>query len=98
MMLRFSRFRFKAGSEGEGLEILRRHVKAIAAADGCESAWLGRGQHPTTECVVVALFRDEDALRRFEGRVRSDPSLGGDLFAAMRLTTQPSEIIDYEVR
>lgn len=98
MMLRFSRFRFRAGSEAEGLQVLRRHAKAIAAAAGCEGAWLAQGQHPSTEFVVVALFRDETSLRSFEARLRSDPDLGGDQFAAMRLTTQPPELIQYEVR
>jgi heme-degrading monooxygenase HmoA len=97
-MMRFSRFRFRAGSEAEGLGILGRHTKAIASADGCEGVWLGQGQHPSTEFVVVALFRDEASLRAFEGRLRSDPDLGGDQFAAMRLTTQPPEMTQYEVR
>jgi len=56
MFLRFSRFRFKDGKEAEGLAILRRHVAAISSAGGCRDAWLGQGQHPATECVVVALF------------------------------------------
>jgi len=98
MMLRFSRFRFRPGSEGEGLEILRRHVRAIGSAAGCEGAWLGQGQHPTTEFVVVALFVDEASLRDFEGRLRSDPGLGSDQFAAMRLTAGPPEMTQFEVR
>ena len=98
MFLRFSRFRFKEGRETEGLEILRRHVAAIKSAAGCRDAWLAQGQHPATECVVVALFEDEDSLRRLEGRLRSDPVRGGDFFELLRLTTQPPEVVPYEIR
>ena len=98
MFLRFSRFRFKEGRETEGLAILQRHANAIRSAPGCREAWLAQGQHPATECVVVGLFADEDSLRRLEGRLRSDPSLGGDFFALLALTAQPPEVTQYEVR
>ncbi len=96
--IRFSRFRFKEGLEADGLAVLRRHVKTIAAADGCRDAWLGQGQHPSTEFVAIALFESEDALRHLEGGLRSDPSLGSDFFVLLRLTTQPPEVTQYEVR
>ena len=98
VFLRFSRFRFKEGRETEGTSILRRHTKAIRSAPGCRDAWLGQGQHPATEFVVVALFEDEDSLRRLEGRLRSDPVGGGDFFALLSMTTQPPEVTQYEVR
>jgi hypothetical protein len=98
MFLRFARFRFKEGKEVEGLRILRGHAAAIRSAPGCRDAWLGQGQHPATECVVIALFEDEDSLRRLEGRLRSDPTRGGDFFALLALTAQPPEIVPYEVR
>ncbi|MGI0148862.1 MAG: putative quinol monooxygenase [Thermoplasmata archaeon] len=98
MFLRFARFRFKEGKEGEGLRVLQKHLEAIRNAPGCIDAWLGQGQHPATECVVVALFPDEDSLRHLEGRLRSDPSRGGDFFALLALTTQPPEIVPYEIR
>jgi len=98
MFLRFARFRFKEGKEGEGLRILQGHAAAIRAAPGCREAWLGQGQHPATECVVVAVFDDEDALRRLEGRLRSDPARGGDFFRLLSLTSQPPEVVPYEVR
>src|SRR5437899_5927603 len=98
MFLLFSRFRFKDGKEAEGLAILRRHVAAISSAGGCRDAWLGQGQHPATECVVIALFEDEDSLRRLEGRLRSDPTRGGDFFALLPLTTQPPEVVPYGVQ
>ncbi len=98
MFIRFARFRFKEGREVEGLEILRRHATAIRSAPGCRDAWLAQGQHPATECVVIAFFEDEDALRRLEGRLRSDPVRGGDFFALLGLTTQPPEVTQYEVR
>jgi hypothetical protein len=98
VFLRFSRFRFKEGREVEGLAILRRHAKAIRSATGCRDAWLAQGQHPATECVVVGLFEDEDSVRRLEGRLRSDPGLGGDFFALLSLTAQPPEVTQYEVR
>ena len=98
VFLRFSRFRFKEGKEAEGLEILRRHSAAIKSAPGCRDAWLAQGQHPATECVVVALFEDEDSLRRLEGRLRSDPVRGGDFFSLLSLTTQPPEVVQYEIR
>lgn len=97
MFLRFSRFRFKDGKEREGLDLLRHHAVAIASSDGCRDAWLGQGQHPATEFVVIALFDSEDHVRTLEGRLRSDPSLGGDFFELLRLTTQPPEITQYEV-
>jgi hypothetical protein len=97
VFLRFSRFRFKEGNEEEGREILLRHMAAIRSASGCRDAWLGQGQHPSTEFVVVALFEDEASLRSLEGRMRSDPSLGGDFFSLLRLTTQPPEVVQYEV-
>src|SRR5207245_6487232 len=97
MFLRFSRFRLKDGKEAEGLAILRGHVAAISSAGGCRDAWLGQGQHPATECVVVALFEDEDSLRRLEGRLRSDPIQGSDFFALLSLTTHPPEVTSYEV-
>src|SRR2546426_582198 len=50
------------------------------------------------ECIVVALFEDEDSLRRLEGRLRSDPLRGGDFFSLLSLTTQPPEVVQYEVR
>ncbi len=59
---------------------------------------MAQGQHPATECVVIALFDDEDSLRRWEGRLRSDPALGGDFFALLALTAQPPEVTQYEVR
>ena len=89
MLLRLSRFRFKEGREVEGLDILRRHAAGIRAAPGCRDAWLAQGQHPATECVVVALFEDEGSLRRLEGKLRSDPLSGGDFFSLLSLTTQP---------
>lgn len=98
MLVRFSRYRFKDGSETEGLEILRRHVAALRAADGCDDAWVAQGQHPSTEFIVVARFRDEGSLRAFEGRLRSDPAQGSDFFSLLRMTTQPPELTQYEVR
>ncbi len=97
MLLRFSRFRLKDGTETKGLEILRRHAIATRSDPGCREAWLGQGQHPSTEFVVVALFEDEAGLRRFEGRLRSDPNLGGDFFSLLQLTTQPPEVTQYEI-
>jgi hypothetical protein len=44
------------------------------------------------------LFQDEESLRRLEGRLRSDPTRGGDFFALLALTTQPPEVVPYEVR
>ena len=98
MFVRFSRYRFKEGAETEGLELLRRHVAALRAADGCEEAWVAQGQHPSTECIVVARFRDEGSLRAFEGRLRSDPAQGSEVFSLLRLTTQPPELTQYEAR
>jgi heme-degrading monooxygenase HmoA len=98
VFIRFSRYRFKDGSDTEGVEILRRHVASLTAAEGCEEAWLAQGQHPSTEFVVVARFRDEASLRSFEGRLRSDPAQGGDFFSLLRLTTQPPEVTQYELR
>ncbi len=97
MFLRFARFRFRDGKEGDGLRILQGHAAAIRAAPGCVSAWLGQGQHPATECVVIALFQDEDSLRRLEGRLRSDPTRGGDFFALLAITTHPPDVTQYEV-
>ncbi len=96
--MRFSRFQFRDGKEAEGLEILRRQAASVRAADGCEDAWLAQGQHPSTEFVLVARFRDESSLRAYEGRLRSDPTQGGDFFALLRLTTQPPEVTQYELR
>ncbi len=98
VIIRFNRYRFKDGAEGEGLVILQRHVAALRAADGCEDAWLAQGQHPSTEFIVVARFRDEGNLRSFEGRLRSDPSQGSDFFSLLRLTRQPPEVTQYELR
>jgi len=97
VFLRFSRYRFKEGNEMEGLEILERHAAVLRTAEGCESVWLGRGQHPATEFVLIAAFRDEAALQRFEGRLRSDPNLGSLSFSLLRLTKQPPEMTQYEV-
>ncbi len=98
MFLRFSRFRFKEGKETNALVILRRHAAAIRSAAGCRDVWIGQGQHPATECVVVALFEDEDSLRGLERRLRSDPAQGSDFFTLLSLTTQPPEVVPYEVR
>lgn len=98
MILRFSRFRFKEGKESEGEAVLRAHVAAMKAAPGCADAWLGQGQHPSTEFVALGLFRDEGAARAFEGRLRSDPSLGSDFFTLLRMTTAPPEVTTYELR
>jgi hypothetical protein len=98
VFLRFARFRFKEGKEVEGLRILRGHAAAIRSSPGCLHAWLGQGQHPTTECVVIAVFQDESSLRTLEGRLRSDPARGGDFLALLALTTQPPDVIPYEVR
>jgi quinol monooxygenase YgiN len=98
VFLRFSRFRFKEGKEAEGLAILRRHAMTIKSTKGCQDAWLAQGQHPATECVVIALFEDEDSVRRLEGKLRSDPVQGSDFFALLSLTTQPPEVTQYEVR
>jgi heme-degrading monooxygenase HmoA len=97
VFIRFSRYRFKEGQEAEGVEVLRRHVSSLQSADGCEEAWLAQGQHPSTEFIVVARFRDESSLRAFEGGLRSDPSRGSDLFSLLRLTTMPPEQTQYEV-
>jgi len=48
--------------------------------------------------VVVALFDDEDSLRKLEGRLRSDPARGGDFFSLLSLTTQPPDVTQYEIR
>lgn len=98
VFLRFARFRFKEGKEADGLRILRGHADAIRSAPGCREAWVAQGQHPATECIVVALFEDEESLRRLEGRLRSDPARGGDFFALLALTTQPPEVVPYEIR
>ncbi len=98
MMVRFSRYRFKEGSEGEGLQILRRHAAALRATNGCEEAWVAQGQHPSTEFIVVAKFRDEASLRGHEGRLRSDPAQGSDFFSLLRMTVQPPEVTQYELR
>ncbi len=97
-MIRFSRYRFKEGAEGEGLEVLRRHMAALRAAEGCEDAWVAQGQHPSTEFIVVARFRDEASVRAFEGKLRSDPSQGSDFFSLLRLTRQPPEVTQYGLR
>lgn len=98
VFVRFSRYRFKEGKEAEGLEILRRQVASLRAAAGCEDAWLAQGQHPSTEFILIGRFRDEPSLRAYEGRLRSDPNQGGDFFSLLRLTTQPPEVTQYEVR
>lgn len=98
MFLRFSRFRFKEGAGAEGFEFLKRHLAALRSAEGCEDAWLAQGQHPPTEFIVVARFRDAESLRAFEGRLRSDPRQGSDFFSLLRLTTQPPEVTQYEIR
>lgn len=98
MFLRFSRYRFKEGTETEGQATLTRQVRSMRAADGCDEAWLAQGQHPSTEFVVIGRFRDEGSLRAYEGRLRSDPANGGDFFSLLRLTTQPPEVTAYEVR
>lgn len=98
VIVRFSRYRFKDGSETEGAEILRRHVAALKQAPGCDDAWLAQGQHPSTEFIVVARFEDEASLRSFEGVLRSDPNQGSDFFSLMRLTRQPPELTTYDVR
>ena len=97
MFIRFSRFRVREGKEAEGRRILRHQLETVAAAGGCREAWLAQGQHPSTEFVVIALFEDQDALRSFEGRMRSDPSLSADFFSMLPLTTQPPEVTQYEV-
>jgi len=98
VFLRFSRFRFREGKETEGLGILRKHKAAIRSAPGCQEVWLGQGQHPATECIVIALFEDEESLRHLEGRLRSDPVRGGDFFALLSMTSQPPEVTVFEVR
>lgn len=98
MFLRFSRYRFKEGKEAEGLEILGRQVKSLRAAEGCQAAWLAQGQHPSSEFIVIGHFRDEASLRTYEGRLRSDPTQGGEFFSLLRLTTQPPEVAEYEMR
>ncbi len=98
MLLRFSRYRFKEGTEAEGLEILMRLAAVMRSADGCEDAWLAQGQHPATEFILIGRFRDEVALRTYEGRLRSDPVQGSDFFSLLRLTTQPPELTQYETR
>src|SRR2546422_5542662 len=69
-----------------------------SSCTGLQDAWLAQGQHPATECVVIALFVDEDSLRRLEGSLRSDPLRGGDFFALLSLTTQPPDVTQYEIR
>ncbi len=97
VFLRFSRYRFREGNEAEGLEVLRRHVAALKAAPGCEEAVVAQGQHPSTEFVVLARFRDEASLRAFEGRLRSDPTQGSDFLSLLRLTTHPPEVATFQV-
>jgi len=98
VILRFSRYRFKEETVEVGLRILGGHAKAVAAAPGCEAAWVARGRHPDTVVILLARFRDDASLRTFEGRLRSDPALGSDAFALMRLTTAPPEMAEYEVQ
>jgi len=98
VFLRFSRYRFKEGNETEGLELLKAQSASLRAADGCTEAWLAQGQHPSTEFVLIGLFEDESSLRSYEGRLRSDPTRGGDFFSLLRLTTQPPEVTQYEIR
>jgi hypothetical protein len=97
VIIRFSRYRFRDGSETQGAEVLRRHVAALKAAEGCEDAWLAQGQHPSTEFIVVARFRDPESARNYEGRLRSDIGQSGDFFSLLRLTKQPPEITQYEL-
>ena len=98
VFLRFSRFRFKDGNEAEGLAILRRQAESMRSTEGCDDVWLAQGQHPATEFILIGRFRDEGSLRAYEGRLRSDPAQGGDFFSLLRLTTQPPEVTQYEMR
>ncbi len=98
VFVRFSRYRFKEGHEAEGFEILRRQAAALRHAAGCEETWLAQGQHPSSEFVVISRFRDEASLRAYEGRIRSDPAQGSGFFSLLRLTTQPPEVTQYELR
>ena len=98
MLIRFSRYRFREGNEAEGLEILTRQAGSMRSAPGCEEVQLAQGQHPATEFLLLGRFRDEASLRAYEGRLRSDPNQGGDFFALLRLTTQPPEITQYDLR
>ena len=98
VFIRFSRYRFRPGAETEGLETLRRQAQAIKKADGCQDVWLAQGQHPSTEIVLIARFRDEASLRSYDGRLRSDPILGSAFFALLSMTTQPPEVTQYELR
>jgi len=98
MILRFSRFRFKEGNEAEGEDILQSHATSMRASAGCVSVWVGQGKHPSTEFVVVAFFDSDASLRGFEGELRGNPSLGGDFFSLLRLTSVPPEVTEYEVR
>jgi hypothetical protein len=98
VFLRFSRYRLKEGSETVGLEILKRQLASLRSADGCEEAWLAQGQHPSTEFILIGRFRDETGLRTYEGRLRSEPTQGGDFFSLLQLTTKPPEVTQYEIR
>jgi len=98
VFLRFSRYRFTEKNEAERLEILRRQAASMRSAEGCEDVWLAQGQHPATEFIVVGRFRDEASLRRYEGLLRSDPGKGSDFLSLLRLTTQPPELTQYEMR
>ncbi len=73
-------------------------MASLAATPGCVEAVVAQGQHPSTEFVVLARFRDETSLQSFEGRLRSDPTQGSDFFSLLRLTTQPPEVTAYELR
>lgn len=98
VFLRFSRYRFREGNEAEGSEILTRQSRSMLTAEGCEEVWLAQGQHPSTELILIGRFRDEASLRAYDGRLRSDPVNGGDFFSLLRLTTEPPEVTQYEVR
>ncbi len=98
VFIRFGRYRFREGCEAEGYDILTKQAASLRSAEGCDEAWIAQGQHPSTEFIVVARFRDEASLRAFEGRMRSDPRLGGEFFTLLRLTTQPPEATQYELR
>src|SRR5438876_12089199 len=72
VFVRFARFRFKEGKEGEGLRILRDHAAAIRSAPGCRDAWRAQGQHPASECVRMSLSEDQNSTRRPVALFRSD--------------------------
>ena len=96
MFVRVAQFTFRAGTEENGLSLLREDIAFIAKSPGCKRAYLATPIHGPS-FMVYSEWDSEADIERFEGAMRMNPGASSTFFGLMPLLQGPAHIARYEV-